>query len=454
MNPNDIFLNRKQPSNLLLGITGFLLIVVSGFVFFGIDGRLTSTTVAPPAVNTPVGWPVDGIISRCLHQFQVGSLVGIDIASGGVVKDLYANMDGVVNLLGDPNNPNATACGLGLDIYNSSSGVTIHHCHLSQYLVADGATVTAGTKVGRTGSSGSATGVHDHYALSNTSFFPANCTIGATVTHQTFEPPDTTLPTVSQSHSPSFPVSGEAVTFSGTARDTGSGLQRIRIHIRRFAPGNTPNANFSNADGEANPACEYSGTTFQRICTDTRGAPPDLTWVPGTTIAYIVAARDMADNVNWVPDWETFVVQDPNGGGGGQPAQPPVDTDSDEDGFLDSVEIYVGTDPNDNCGSSGGNPSYAWPADLYTNSPSTNKIDIQDIVSFLVPIRRLGTVPGDDYWLDGIRHQYDVRWDIDPKSIAGPLIAGIDILDLIKVITVIPPMFDGVRAFGGPICTP
>ncbi len=69
-----------------------------------------------------------------------------------------------------------------------------------------------------------------------------------------------------------------------------------------------------------------------------------------------------------------------------------------------------------------------------------------DITSFLAPVRRLGTSPGDA--------DFSSRWDLVP----GPGIFShwININDLTALIagpTGFPPMFGGAKAFNGPTCT-
>lgn len=106
------------------------------------------------------------------------------------------------------------------------------------------------------------------------------------------------------------------------------------------------------------------------------------------------------------------------------------DTDDDSDGYTDTAEAHVGTDALTPCGGSG------WPVDLYPTGFSFNQVDIQDLNSFLAPVRRLDTSPGDP--------GYDVRWDIVPG--AGMLGTTINAQDFISLITVSPAMLDGLRA--------
>lgn len=144
---------------------------------------------------------------------------------------------------------------------------------------------------------------------------------------------------------------------------------------------------------------------------------------------------------------EVCVTSDVAVGTGGTPTTPACPEyvlDMDNDGFDRAAEEHVGTDPADPCANpSGTNPPYstAWPADLRADGISTNKIDIQDLSSFIAPVRRLDTSPGNP--------DYDVRWDISPGSTFG---AVINIQDLAQLIIIYPPMLEGARAFTGPSC--
>ena len=104
--------------------------------------------------------------------------------------------------------------------------------------------------------------------------------------------------------------------------------------------------------------------------------------------------------------------------------------DSDGDGFTDEVEFYVGTGPSVRCGLDG------WPLELDTALFSDNRIDIIDLTTYVLPVRRLGTSPGDA--------GFDQRWDIVP----GPGILGtyVNLADLTGFVLLRPPMLDGERA--------
>jgi hypothetical protein len=136
---------------------------------------------------------------------------------------------------------------------------------------------------------------------------------------------------------------------------------------------------------------------------------------------------------------EVCVSASINIGTGGTPSTPTCPElilDQDNDGFVRSVEQHVGTNHQDPCGQN------AWPADLYSISPSANDIDIQDVTSFIAPVRYFNTDVG--------AHTGDIRWDLVPGN--GLFTFDINIQDLTTVTTTDPPMLNGVRAFNGPAC--
>jgi len=118
------------------------------------------------------------------------------------------------------------------------------------------------------------------------------------------------------------------------------------------------------------------------------------------------------------------------------------DDDDDNDGFSDSNETYIGTNPLYPCG------NVSWPLDFDSTTPipnSINRISITDITSFLVPVRHFGSSVGDP--------EYDPRWDLIPgKGIFADDINIQDITAMITGTTGNPPMLGGARAFGGPEC--
>jgi hypothetical protein len=109
----------------------------------------------------------------------------------------------------------------------------------------------------------------------------------------------------------------------------------------------------------------------------------------------------------------------------------------DNDGFDRATEEHVTTAPDDPCGQN------AWPADLWSSGTSTNDVDIQDVTSFLAPVRYLNTDVDDN-------PVGDARWDLSPGP--GVLADDINIQDLTALIVTAPPMLEGVRAFSGPPC--
>lgn len=123
------------------------------------------------------------------------------------------------------------------------------------------------------------------------------------------------------------------------------------------------------------------------------------------------------------------------------------DPDDDNDGFLDTTEAHLLTNPLDTCGEPTSSPpvySRSWPADLKADGLSANKVDLQDVASFVAPTRRINTNPGDA--------GFHIRWDIVPGN--SGVGKQINLLDMSMLTTVKPPMFGGQRAFNGPSCTP
>lgn len=112
----------------------------------------------------------------------------------------------------------------------------------------------------------------------------------------------------------------------------------------------------------------------------------------------------------------------------------PCRADTDGDGFSDGAEFYLETGLTARCGDN------AWPADFNNDK----KVTIADITSFLSPVRRLDTSPGDA--------NYNRRWDLVPGR--GVFAKDINIQDLSLVTTLAPPMFGGQKAMNGPSCTP
>jgi hypothetical protein len=90
-------------------------------------------------------------------------------------------------------------------------------------------------------------------------------------------------------------------------------------------------------------------------------------------------------------------------------------------------------------------PSKRWPSDLRGDGISLNKINVVDLGAFITPVRRMNTSPGDP--------TYHIRWDLVPGTTIGKHINVSDIAAVTTTpATAYPPMLNGVRAFGGPVC--
>ena len=119
-------------------------------------------------------------------------------------------------------------------------------------------------------------------------------------------------------------------------------------------------------------------------------------------------------------------------------------SDCDGDGYTGSAEQSIfasGGRDQDACGING------WPSDFVSGGipNSTNRITITDLTSFLAPLRRFGTSPGDP--------NFAARWDLVVG--AGPFPKYVNLQDMTALITGptgFPPMLLGSRAFNGPAC--
>ena len=118
----------------------------------------------------------------------------------------------------------------------------------------------------------------------------------------------------------------------------------------------------------------------------------------------------------------------------GEPVITDEDRDNDGDGYSNRTEAQVGTGSNDPCGWNG------WPSDLVSSGVSLNALTIEDAASFVAPVRRLGTSPGEP--------DYSARWDLVPGSSVGAHINVQDLAALFSGPTGYPPMLGGQRAFG------
>ncbi|HET9477224.1 MAG TPA: hypothetical protein VFP63_07030 [Dehalococcoidia bacterium] len=134
-----------------------------------------------------------------------------------------------------------------------------------------------------------------------------------------------------------------------------------------------------------------------------------------------------------------------------------VDDDSDtfvndgcpQSGSFSEGQFNIGTSQLGPC-SAGADvgPSPSWPSDFVSGGipNSTDKITVQDLTSFLAPVRRLDTSPGNP--------NFNSRWDINPgRGIFANMIVVSDLTALIAGSSGFPAMFSGAKAFNGPTCT-
>jgi hypothetical protein len=183
-----------------------------------------------------------------------------------------------------------------------------------------------------------------------------------------------------------------------------------------------PNPGQENADGDGfGNACELdddNDKVYDIDETNCGGDPLNLTIRPERV-------DGVFDNVD--DDGDTQVDE----------ALPPgsENYDCDGDGFKGTAETHVGTSNQDACGNNG------WPSDLVQGGIQPNTLNIQDYGSYVAPVRRYGTSPGDP--------GYNIRWDVVPGASIGKHINIQDLGALIAGITGYPPMFGGTtRAFG------
>jgi hypothetical protein len=109
--------------------------------------------------------------------------------------------------------------------------------------------------------------------------------------------------------------------------------------------------------------------------------------------------------------------------------------DNDGDGYTNGTEASIGTGEGDPCGGSG------WPSDLVPGGLAPNALNIEDLASSVVPLRRIGKSPG--------QPGFSARWDLVPGTVlGGPHINVVDLAAPMTGVTGYPPMFDGQRAFG------
>jgi hypothetical protein len=111
--------------------------------------------------------------------------------------------------------------------------------------------------------------------------------------------------------------------------------------------------------------------------------------------------------------------------------------DCDGDGYIGTREANVTTSDQDPCGGSG------WPSDLFPGTPGGfqyNTLNIQDLGTFIAPVRRFGTSPGDP--------NFSVRWDLVPGGTIGGTINLQDIAATVTGASGFPPMLGTQKAFG------
>ena len=170
-------------------------------------------------------------------------------------------------------------------------------------------------------------------------------------------------------------------------------------------------------------------------------APAVESIVPLTTevaIEHVAQPDGMGDNDpanNSVAFIDSMII------GQATPSPTPVPTpssvrDSDGDGYTDAAEANVGTRADKPCGD-------GWPSNLVHSGLSFNKLDLEDMSSFVAPVRRLNTSPGDT--------NFNVRWDLVPGAAVGDAINIQDMAALSPSSSssmMYPPMFGGAPAYG------
>jgi len=114
-------------------------------------------------------------------------------------------------------------------------------------------------------------------------------------------------------------------------------------------------------------------------------------------------------------------------------------------GAWSEGQFKIGTMSVGRCSYNTTPPSRVWPSDLIWSRYDYLQINIRDLASFVGPVRRINTDPGDP--------GFDSRWDLVPGR-AG-LASFINVRDLNAILagpTGHPPMLNGERAFNGPRC--
>jgi hypothetical protein len=108
-------------------------------------------------------------------------------------------------------------------------------------------------------------------------------------------------------------------------------------------------------------------------------------------------------------------------------------------GTFSEAQFTIGTGSVDPCGYDG------WPSNVWDAVPSNNQLDIQDVISFVAPVRRLDKSPADA--------GFGSRWDLVPGTVP-PFTKFINIVDITTLVSgpagspAFPPMLSPLRAFG------
>ena len=103
-------------------------------------------------------------------------------------------------------------------------------------------------------------------------------------------------------------------------------------------------------------------------------------------------------------------------------------------GSFSEAQFHIGTSPQAPCGGSG------WPSNVFDSGPSVNKLDIQDLTSFLAPVRIINSSPGDA--------AFNARYDLVPgRGVFAKFININDMTAQLVGTTGFPPMFNGQRAY-------
>ncbi len=114
-----------------------------------------------PAAGADMVWPTDlRYIVRGMSWFHTGVDIDCNGRSNGTsTNDNYAAMDGVVQFAGAK-----SGYGNAVEI-NHGNGLVTRYGHFYSLYVKSGETVTAGTPLGRCGSTGNSTGTHLHFEV-------------------------------------------------------------------------------------------------------------------------------------------------------------------------------------------------------------------------------------------------------------------------------------------------